>query len=524
MTGRLRRAADLDWSLGELVERRADEHGRRVVLRSGDGEALSFADLASQVAAVRGLLAAVGLERENRVAVMMSNSLRWPVAWLGITSAGMASVPVNCRSGPVDSRHLIEHSDARLVIADEASAPTVRSAVDGIARPITVEVVSGPGWPDAGGARGSPADVSPGAMAGVHFTSGTTGLPKGCVLSHRYWQQLGQSAVDVLALDGSSVLLTAQPFSYIDPLWNTVAALRAGAELVVLDGFHPSTFLASVVEWGVTAFYCLGAMPVLLHKQPPDDRDRAHRLDRVGCSAIPPHLHADIEARWGVPWNEMFGMTETGLNIAVLDDDHDELVGTGSLGSAVTHCEVQVVDELGTEVAPGTEGELVVRGLGMMDGYYGDPSATAAFFAGGWAHTGDLAVRDGAGRFTLRGRIKDMIRRGGENVAAAEVEAVLVSHPGVLECAVLAVPDDDLCEELRAVVVPVAGATPSAEQLRDHVAEQLARFKVPRYWELREELPHTPSERVAKHRIGEPDEPLIDLVSPRAGSERTPGS
>jgi carnitine-CoA ligase len=139
-----------------------------------------------------------------------------------------------------------------------------------------------------------------------------------------------------------------------------------------------------------------------------------------------------------------------------------------------------------------------------MDGYYENPEATAAFFAGGWAHTGDIAVRDAQGRFTLRGRIKDMIRRGGENVAAAEVEGVLVSHPAVLECAVVAVPDDDLGEELRAVVVPVAGAA--------HVAQRLARFKVPRYWELRSELPHTPSERVAKHRIGGPETDLIDLA------------
>jgi carnitine-CoA ligase len=513
MTTWLRRAADLEWTLGELVERRADEHRQRILLRFGDGQTLSFAELAARVAAVSALLGARGVRPGDRVALMMRNSLRYPVAWLGVTSAGMAAVPINSRSGPLDCRHLLDHSGARLVIADGTTAPTVAAAVAEIDRPITVEDASSEDWPPVSPpTRSPPADVPSGTMAGVQYTSGTTGLPKGCMLSHRYWQQLGQSAVDVLRLDPSGVLLTAQPFSYIDPLWNVVAALRAGAELVILDGFHPTTFMRSVADWGVTTFYCLGAMPVLLLKQVPVDHDRTHCLNRVGCSAIPPRLHAAIEERWGVPWYELFGMTETGLNLAVLDDDHDELVGTGSLGSVLSHCEAKVVDQKGTEAPADTQGELVVRGLGLMDGYHDNPEATAAFFAGGWAHTGDIAARDAKGRFTLRGRIKDMIRRGGENIAAAEVEAVLVSHPGVLECAVLAVPDDDLGEELRAVVVPVVGATPSAEQLRDHVAQRLARFKVPRYWELRADLPHTPSERVAKHRIGPPEADLIDLA------------
>jgi crotonobetaine/carnitine-CoA ligase len=513
MTRGLRRAADLDWTLGDLVDRRAREHRERVLLRFGDGQTLSFAELATRVAAVRALLAARGLHPGDRVALMMRNSLCCPVAWLGVTSAGMAAVPVNSRSGPIDARYLIDHSGARHVIADDTTAARVGAAVAEIDRTVTVEDASQRDWPEARpGAGGDPADVPAGTLAGVQYTSGTTGLPKGCMLSHRYWQQLGQSAAEVLRLEESSVLLTAQPFSYIDPLWNVVAALRAGAELVILDGFHPSSFMRSVADWGVTSFYCLAAMPVLLLKQPPDDHDCIHRLSRVGCSAIPPRLHTALEQRWGVPWYELFGMTETGLNLAVLDDDHDELVGTGSLGSVMSHCEAKVVDLAGMETRPGVPGELVVRGLGLMDGYYENPCATATFFAGGWAHTGDIAVRDTRGRFALRGRIKDMIRRGGENIAAAEVEGALVSHPAVLECAILAVPDDDLGEELRAVVVPVAGATPSPKELREHVAERLARFKVPRYWEFRPDLPHTPSERVAKHRIGNPAADLIDLA------------
>jgi crotonobetaine/carnitine-CoA ligase len=461
---------------------------------------------------MRALLAGRGLQPGDRVALMMGNTLSYPVAWLGITSAAMVAVPVNKRAGPVDARYLIDNSGARLVVADDATVATVQTAIASIGRHIDVELVAGNGWlTPVSGAVMPAADVPAGTLAGLQYTSGTTGFPKGCMLSHRYWQQLGASSVDVLRLDAGSVLLTAQPFSYIDPLWNVVAALRASAELVVLDAFHPATFMQSVADFAVTAFYCLAAMPVLLAKQPPAGHDRTHRLEHVYCSAIPPRLHSEIEGRWGVPWYEVFGMTETGLNLAVLADDHDELVGSGSLGGALRHCEARVVDRAGVELPAGVDGELVLRGLGFMDGYFDNPEATAAFFAGGWAHTGDIATRDPQGRFALRGRIKDMIRRGGENIAAAEVEAALVSHPAVLECAVVAIADDDLGEELRAVVVPAAGAEASPAELREHVAARLAPFKVPRYWEFRSDLPHTPSERVAKHRIGEPTGDLLDL-------------
>ena len=513
---RLRRAEGLDRTLGELVELRADDAGGRTVLRSGDGRSLTFAQLAGRVGCVRALLAGRGLRRGDRVALVLRNTLSYPVAWLGVTSAGMVAVPVNKRLGPVDARYLIDHSDARLVLADDATLPLVRDVAAGLDRDIAVELVDDDaGWPRSGdGRRVAPADVPAGALSNIQYTSGTTGFPKGCMLSHRFWQTMAWGMAGVMGLDGDDVLLTAQPFSYIDPLWNTAAALWSGAELVVLDGFHPSTFMRSVAEHHVTAFYCLATMPLLLLRQPPTDHDREHRVERVHCSGIPRHQHAALEHRWGVPWFELYGMTETGLNIAVFPDEHDELVGSGSMGSVVGHCEARIADAEGREVPDGEVGELQLRGVGFMGGYHDDPDATASFFAGGWAHTGDLAVRDADGRFTLRGRRKDMIRRAGENVAAFEVEAMLVNHPAVLECAVVGEPDPDVEEELRAVVVPVDGNRPDAAELRGFLAKRLACFKVPRYWEFRTELPHTPSERVAKHKLGPPAHELIDLATP----------
>jgi len=367
------------------------------------------------------------------------------------------------------------------------------------------------------------AATTPGSLANIQYTSGTTGFPKGCLLSHRYWQRMGAAASELFALQERDVLLTAQPHSYIDPQWNVIAALRSGCHLVLLDDFHPSTFVRSVAEWRVTVFYCLGVMPTLLLKQPPGPWDD-NALERVFCSAIPAAHHREIEARWGARWYEVFGMTESGVNIAVSPADHDALVGTGCLGRPMWHVEAMVVDGDGRELPAGEVGELVLRGLGLMDGYHDDPAATAEVFREGWLHTGDLAVRDPDGLLYYTSRRKDMIRRGGENIAAVEIETVLVGHEAVLECAVAAVPDPDLGEEAKAYVVLRPGHRATPQELYDFARHRIAPFKVPRYWQIRESLPHTASERVAKHELeagrASVRDDTVDLRPRRTSSRR----
>jgi crotonobetaine/carnitine-CoA ligase len=352
-----------------------------------------------------------------------------------------------------------------------------------------------------------------GSLANIQYTSGTTGFPKGCLLTHRFWQWMGAGSVDAMRIVETDTVITSQPHSYIDPQWNVVAALRTGAHLVLLDAFHPSTFMRDVARFGVTIFYCIGAMPTLLLKQPPAAHDREHKLGRAFCSAIPPEHHAAIEERFGAPWYEIFGMTETGVNLGVNEANHDRLVGTGCIGGALPHNEASVVDAEDRELPPGVVGELVLRGLGLMSGYHDDPAATAAFFRNGWAHTGDLVERDADWLIYYRGRRKEMIRRGGENIAPVEIETALSTHPAVTECAVAPVPDPDLGEEIKAYVVLQPGTHADAPTLAGFLRERIARFKVPRYWQFKQELPHTSSEKVAKHELErDVNDFLIDTV------------
>jgi crotonobetaine/carnitine-CoA ligase len=200
-----------------------------------------------------------------------------------------------------------------------------------------------------------------------------------------------------------------------------------------------------------------------------------------------------------VPWFEAFGMTETGSDIRLDPRDHDECVGTGCLGRAVPGREARIVDEADNPVAAGTTGHLVVRGAGMMTGYFRDADATREVFRNGWMHTGDLARMDEQGRIYFVGRTKDMIRRSGENIAAAEVEQVLQLHPAVKMAAVLAEPDELRGEEAHAVIVAADGHGASdLPDVIEHCRRQLAAFKVPRYWTFVADLPLTASQRVAK--------------------------
>ncbi|MCU0294867.1 MAG: AMP-binding protein [Candidatus Nanopelagicales bacterium] len=453
------------------------------------GECLTFADVRRRSLGLAAALADRGIVAGDRVAVMLDNRAEFPLTWLALARLGAAMVPLNPQYRTEDAGHILEHSGAAALVTNAALAQT-RADVP------VLEVEQLPqGLEELPERRVAAEDT-----VNIQYTSGTTGRPKGCVLSHRYWMELGGGLVHEFPhLNAEDTMLTAQAFSYIDPQWNVVAALLAGAHLVILDAFHPSTFWAKVREHDVTYFYCLAAMPNLLLKMPADALDRSHRVRVVQCSAIPPARHAEIEQRWGVKWYEAFGMTETGADLRVTDVDHDELVGSGCAGGATRAREARIVDALDLPVPRGEVGELVLRGAGLMDRYEGDPEATAAAFRGGWFHTGDLARMDDAGRVYLVGRLKDMIRRAGENVSAREVEDVLLSHAAVRLAAVVAVPDDVRGEEVKAFVS--ADGEVVVAELAEFCEQRLARFKVPRYWEVCDDLPVTDSHRVAKARL-----------------------
>jgi crotonobetaine/carnitine-CoA ligase len=521
--------ADVPATLVAVLRRAAGRWPDRVAWTFDPGGQFTFAEVDRLTAGFARVLQDRGVRAGDRIAVLIANEPAFPLTWLALARLGAVMVPVNTRYQVADTTHVLRLTQATGIAAGggfadllgrlPADLPALRHVhpVSEIWAAVTAAAVTAPaegtGTEDTAGWVPSWPDPDPASTSNIQFTSGTTGRPKGCVLPHRYWTQLaGGMVTDFPYLSDSDVMLTAQPFNYIDPQWNVAAGLLSGAELVVLDGFHPSSFWAKVREHRVTYFYCLGAMPTLLLRMPADPRDRDHRVRAVQCSAIPPALHRELEQRWGVGWYEAFGMTETGADLRVTDTDHDELVGTGCMGGPASYREVRIVDPAGRPVPAGQTGEITLRGPAMMDGYTGDPQATAEVMRGGWLHTGDLGRMDTMGRVYHTGRLKDMIRRGGENVAAREVEEVLLTHPDVRLVAVTAVPDDIRGEEVKAFYV-AGDVTP--QDLSAYCRDRLAAFKVPRFWQPEADLPRTDSQRVAKGQLSQLRGAVFDTATGR---------
>jgi len=520
-SGEALRTGDAEISnLGQLIQHAAEHWPERTAWRfDATGDTLTFSQVEQATRYLAGELAFAGIHSGDHVAVLARNTLEFAAAWLALARLGAAIVPLNVNYKLTDASHVVMHAEASAILAiDEfqqlAGEVAVRSST--VRTTLSLDELLDR-WRSGWKSRSAPLldHAAPSDTANIQYTSGTTGKPKGCVLGHDYWLSIAETMHnDFPFLRANDVMLTVQPFHYIDPQWNVVSALRSGAELVVLDRFHPSTFWQQVRAYNVTYFYCLGLMPTLLLKMPVSPDDRKNRVRAIQASAIPAALHRTLEERWNVPWYEAYGMTETGADLYVDELEHDELVGTGCLGRPRSHREALVVNSKNQPCSPGEVGALLLRGSGLMHGYYADPVATETVFLNGWFHTGDLASVDAVGRLYYRGRTKDMIRRSGENISAIEVEEVLGLHPAVDLVAVVPVVDELRGEEVLAYLVPAppAGIPLESDAARElflavhaHCATELAYFKVPRYWKLMDDLPRTVSERVAKHTLARPE-------------------
>jgi crotonobetaine/carnitine-CoA ligase len=382
--------------------------------------------------------------------------------------------------------------------------------------------------------RGQPLPETP---ASILYTSGTTGRPKGCILSHGY--EIASGAW-YTSLGGLATFRTAEERIYNPlPLYHANAAVVSlmGAILtgncqVQPDRFHPQRWWREIAETRATIVHYLGIIAPLLLNQPPHEDERRHTV-RFGIGAgIEPQLHAAFEQRFGFPLIELWGMTEM---VRVLADNFEpRQVGTRAFGRAVPGVDVRVVDEADRDVADGEPGELIVRHSaatprrGCFSGYLGDEAATEAAWREGWFHTGDMVWRGADGMLHFVDRKKNIIRRSGENIAAAEVEALLLTHPDVQQAAVMAVKDELREEEVLACVVLKRGlsAGEAAEALFQYCYERLAYYKAPGWIHIVEALPTTGTQKIQKHSIyggGVDPRSVAGVVDLRARKKRASG-
>jgi acyl-CoA synthetase (AMP-forming)/AMP-acid ligase II len=349
---------------------------------------------------------------------------------------------------------------------------------------------------------------------GLLYTSGTTGRPKGCVLTNEYYLLAGEWYNRIGGMcavqPGTERLITPLPMVHMNAMaCSTMAMILAGGCIVPLDRFHPGTWWRSVRESRATIIHYLGVMPSMLMGAEPSRADREHHL-RFGFGAgVDKRLHAPFESRFGFPLLEAWAMTETGMGAAIIANRAPRQVGTACFGRPEPDVEARVVDDHGNDVAADMPGELLVRAAGsdprrgFFREYLKDPEATAEAWAGGWFHTGDVVIRDAAGYFYFVDRKKNVIRRSGENIAAAEVESVLRQHPLVRQVAVAATPDPVRGDEVLACVIAAQPFSPesaaaAAADITAFCLQQLAYYKAPGYVAFVDSLPLTATQKLQR--------------------------
>ena len=520
----------LPGSIVELLEAAAVVAPEAIALHFIEsGREISYRALRRDVGRLANGLAAAGVARGSHVGVMLANVPEMPVTWLALAAIGAVMVPINVRYTAHELHYVLTDSGATHLVVQDALAGSIDAMPSTI--PGLVEIVVG----DGAGMRGrghSWQDLvdrasetyhparPPGLddLMNIQYTSGTTGWPKGCLQTQRYWITCAKAYAFSDGLRYRQIL-SPNPFFYMTPQWLMLMAFFHRATLHVA----PYLSLTRFVEWlrSYAIEFCWFPTDVVAQTAP-GPHDRALAMVRGNLAIHRADLHAELERRFGFPARAAFGMTEIGCGL-MMPIEAAEMVGSGSCGMPGPFREARIADPQGRTLPAGESGELLIRGPGIFQGYHGKPEATAAAFHGDWFRSGDLAVQDDDGFFTIRGRIKEMIRRSGENISATEVEAALMAIPGVVEAAALPVPDALRGEEVKAYVVLAPGRGPAdlpPEEIVAQCARRLAAFKVPRLVEYRT----TPLPRSTSGKVRKPDL-VAEKPDLRTGSwDRTTGT
>jgi len=479
-----------------LLELQAKRHGDRVLARD-EHASLTYAEAPARAASRAAALAAAGIGPGDRVALLSENRLEILELWLGCAWLGAVLVPINTAARGPQLDHVLSDSGASLLVLEPeladrldyvAAAPERRWLLDG-------------GLPDAGGAVPQHA-AAPGDPTVILYTSGTTGPSKGVVCPQAQWYWWGLETGSILGVAEGDVLYTCLPLFHTNALNAFVQALVFGATFVAGPRFSASRFWSRLVEADATVTYLLGTMVHILSKRDPDPYESQHDVRVALAPATAEALHEPFRSRFGVRLVDGWGSTETNVVISTAAPE----APPGSMGGVTPGFHARVVDADDGEVPPGTPGELVVRSdepFAFSLGYLGLPEKTVETWRNLWFHTGDRVVRDEDGWFWFLDRLKDSIRRRGENVSSYEVESVLVAHPSVAAAAVVPVPAEIGDDEILAFVVPRPGADLTAEDLIAFCEPRLAYFAIPRYVELVDELPLTANGKVEKYRLRE---------------------
>ena len=470
---------------------------------------LRYAQLDKDSGLFGAYLLSLGITKGDKVSFLLSNGYQTVKIFLGVMYAGCVVAPLNLMAQPAHLEYVLEHSDTRLVFYSPDQRERLAAAVKKSGRDIRFVPVDPDAEqivpPDAPRAKEPLPAVTPDDDALLLYTSGTTGLPKGVMLSHRNLIAGGLNTIRAHRLSSADRALCSLPLYHINgEVVTVIAPLVSGGSVVVPHKFSRSNFWPLISRYGCTWF---SVVPTIISYLCCDDSETTaeYHLDRVrfgrsASSALPPSVHAEFEKKFKIPIIETMGLTETAAPVFSnpLDAAKRKF---GSPGVAVGN-EAKIVGPAGRMLLPAETGEIMIRGDNVMKGYYKAPELTAqAIEPDGWFHTGDLGYMDADGFVFVTGRIKEIIIKGGENIAPREIDEALYRHPAILDAGAVGIPDDVYGEEIMCCVVLRPGCRVSEEELRCHCQALLGDYKSPKIIKVVDELPRGPSGKVQRLKL-----------------------
>ena len=519
-----------EMSLGEFLHEAAGRDPSKVFVDISE-QSITYGEFLQRALKTAGLFRTLGVGHGDRVCLFMPNCPEFLYCWFGLSILGAIGVPINTAYKRDEMAYIMNDSQAVALVAHESLMPVARVAsglAPGLQHRLTIQEteestsISGGGqssdwlnFQDAVRAS-SPIEsrpmVSPEDISMLGYTSGTTGNPKGVQVSHQMYVAAGQGFAHWTQATADDRFFTCLPFYHANiQYYSTMGALASGATLIIVDRFSASRFWNQVKEAQATVVNFIGMMMPVLAKQPPSasDRDNSVRLF-YGSPAFSPEFLNEFQDRFGTDIIVGFGMTETCFGTI-------ERIGSerrpNSSGQPRQHPDsrftnqVRISDaETGEPLGSRLEGEITIKNPATMAGYWRNEEQTNQSLRDGWLYTGDLGWIDEDGFLYFVDRKKDIIRRRGENISSQEVEDVIKSHPDVMDCAAIAVPSELGEDEVKVYITGRPGVQPKPESVIYWCADRLAYFKVPRYVEIREDLPRTPSLRVRKDLLRQEDE------------------
>lgn len=496
-------------NLTELFQNTATKFPDKEALVYGN-ERLTYKEFSRRVNNVAyNLSKKYGVNKGDRVAFLLGNGLEYPICFLAVAQIGAISVPLNTRLAGDEIKHEIENSESFILIMDNEFRDKVENILPKLNCLKYTFVVGDEKIPDTlpfneltTEAKDTIIeDVEELATCSIMYTSGTTGVPKGAILTHRGFVATAMNLANVYSLVSEDITLLCVPFIHVTGMLQFLGSVFTGMSIIIMRSFKTTQAMELITREKVT--FLVGVPTMYWFMVISSEFDKydlgSVRTTLYGGAPAPVDLIKLLREKMpNAKLHNGYGLTE-GHALDTLLPDADAMRKPESVGPAVPLVEMKIVDENGNELPPNHVGELCLRGPKVIPGYWHNPEATKKAIINGWLHTGDLAKIDEEGYLYIVDRKKDMINRGGEKIYSIEVENVLYSHPAVLEAAVVGVPDQYFGEQVKAVVVFKPGQSATEEEIKEFCARKLADYKVPKYMEFRDQLPRNPGGKVLKN-------------------------